>query len=336
MPFIKWTDIEGLHNIVKSVKYRQDRLSIAPPVVRYRGKIKLHGTNAGIRIEAGEVKAQSRGRDITPEDDNMGFAAWVDERKGMFEALACDETVVIFGEFCGRGIMKGVSIAQIDRKVFCIFAVQVGDDLITDPEAIYGYLAGATDEDVDWIDGSNDIYILPWAGDEIVADYGDRTKLVAFQDAVNEIVLQVEACDPWVKAVFGIEGTGEGLVYYPVVDDASPPREDITNLMFKAKGKKHRVKASKKAVQIDPDVLASITEFVDAFVTEARCEQALTEACGGEFDVRKTGLFIKWMGQDVKKESKAELIASGLNWKQVSKAVGTRAREWYVAKATAL
>jgi hypothetical protein len=37
-----------------------------------------------------------------------------------------------------------------------------------------------------------------------------------------------------------------------------------------------------------------------------------------------------WLGADVKKESVNELEASGLEWKQVSKAVNQYAREWFL------
>lgn len=46
------------------------------------------------------------------------------------------------------------------------------------------------------------------------------------------------------------------------------------------------------------------------------------------------GPFLKWFGQDVEKESKAELEASGLKWDQVAKEVQVAARNWYKAKAT--
>jgi hypothetical protein len=99
--------------------------------------------------------------------------------------------------------------------------------------------------------------------------------------------------------------------------------------MFKAKGQKHRVKESKQAVQVSPDVLASVEEFARVFVTEARCRQGLTVACSGEASPKNTGNFMKWIVGDVEKESKDDLDASGLTFKQVVAAVQRLSREWY-------
>jgi hypothetical protein len=101
--------------------------------------------------------------------------------------------------------------------------------------------------------------------------------------------------------------------------------------MFKAKGEKHKVVKTKEAVQVDPEVAKSIGDFVTMFVTEARCEQGLN-AIGNVLDMKKTGDFLKWLSQDVLKESTAELEASQLTWEQVQKAVQVAGREWYSRK----
>jgi hypothetical protein len=46
--------------------------------------------------------------------------------------------------------------------------------------------------------------------------------------------------------------------------------------------------------------------------------------------------FLKWISQDIAVEGKVELEASGLTWKQVSKAISRRALSWYKAKITAV
>lgn len=58
------------------------------PVVTYRAKIKLHGTNAGIQITPeGEVAAQKRSQIINSQNDNAGFATWVAKNIKYFERL---------------------------------------------------------------------------------------------------------------------------------------------------------------------------------------------------------------------------------------------------------
>lgn len=358
MPFRRWTDIESLHHVVRNYKkYREvvdsgviegkEPGSWTPPTIVYRGKIKLHGTNAGVRVESdGTVYAQSRESDVGITDvdsgnpDNAGFAAWVRENAKWFRDRAYKTgTTVFFGEWCGQGINKGCAIHQIGRKVFAIFAVQYDEgledhrSLMVDPDQIMDQFTGR--------DLPEDIYILPWYGDEITINYADRANIEAAIEIINAEIEKVEHLDPWVKEVFDADGIGEGIVYYPITDNVHEGFEDrevITRPMFKAKGEKHKVQRTKnkQAVQIDPDVLASIEEFVAAFVTEARCEQGVAAACDGSFAPNLTGKFLGWMGKDVEKEAKAELEASGLTWKQVAGPVNNAARAWYLAKAKAI
>lgn len=78
---------------------------------------KIDGTNACIIIENGEiVGVQSRSRLITPDNDNYGFAGWVDRNK--------DELVKLgdgyhYGEWAGNGIQKNHH--NIDGKKLFLF-----------------------------------------------------------------------------------------------------------------------------------------------------------------------------------------------------------------------
>ena len=65
---------------------------------------KMDGTNACIVIEDGElIGCQSRKRIITPDDDNFGFARWVEENKDELLDLGDGRH---FGEWVGLGIQK--------------------------------------------------------------------------------------------------------------------------------------------------------------------------------------------------------------------------------------
>jgi hypothetical protein len=110
----------------------------------------------------------------------------------------------------------------------------------------------------------------------------------------------------------------------------------FTNLCFKAKGEKHRVIKTNTAVQIDPSVAATVDQFVDLVLTEARLEQGATTVNSGNplgFDKRLTGAFVSWVLSDVQKETGGELTASGLDWKAVQKPLTDKARKWYLSKS---
>lgn len=332
---IRWPSIESLFNIRRNMAKAGTERKIT-----YLAKVKLDGTNAGVQVaKDGTVAAQSRTKIITPEDDNMSFAKWVESRKDYFSSLATDEHLVIFGEWCGKGIQKGTAIAQLDGKVFVIFAIQYGgvngepSRMDINPVTIYDVLGEGHPDD---------IRVLSFFGDPIQIDFTNVDILKLQAEELNKIVAEVEACDPWVKNTFDIEGIGEGIVMYPLPDGVTNPAPmmpiivdpfEYSELVFKAKGEKHKVVKTKQPVQIDPEVAKNIDEFVALFVTEARLNQIADKTT---FEPKNTGLFLKEFSQDVQKESIAELEASGLTWKQIAKGVSTAARTWFINKCKEL
>jgi hypothetical protein len=80
---------------------------------------KLDGTNAQVFVgEDGTVLAGSRTRWITPQDDNYGFARWVDEHR---EELALLGPGHHFGEWWGQGINRNYGLKE---RRFSLFNVQ--------------------------------------------------------------------------------------------------------------------------------------------------------------------------------------------------------------------
>ncbi len=77
---------------------------------------KIDGTNAAIIINEQGIFAQSRTRLITPEDDNFGFARWMQENA---EQLIQDLGIGYhYGEWWGIGIQRGYGL---DHKRFSLF-----------------------------------------------------------------------------------------------------------------------------------------------------------------------------------------------------------------------
>lgn len=314
--FVRWPDIVSLFNVRK---FLRDQNSLS--TINYRGKIKLDGTNCGIQVSTkGDVYVQSRSRIITADNDNMGCAAWALKNLDYFQSCATDKHIIIFGEYCGIGIQKGTAIASLNKKILAVFAIQQGNDFIICPDVIRSMLPQ-----------HDDIYVLPWYTDVITLDYSDEEALHNKAEEINNMVSSVEKCDPWVKDTFGIEGIGEGLVMYPIMKD--PTRIDrltYSELVFKAKGDMHKVVKTTKSVQINPEKVNSISEFVDLMVTENRLNQIAQRV--GNFSFGSITNFLRELGQDVKKESTAELEAANIEWKDVSKSVTNAARMWYIAK----
>ncbi len=328
---VNWPSIELLHNVRTGVRASAEIQGKPLPKIRYRAKVKLDGTNAGIQIHSdGRVVAQSRTQTLDTENDNLGFGAWVARQRQYFSALKKPELFVIFGEWCGQGIQKRAAISKIDRKVFVVFAVQFGEGaslaprLVTEPAALRALLPEHPD-----------VFVLPWFDDVFELDFGNDDALRAAAASVSEAVARVEAEDPFVAATFGIHGLGEGLVLYPMLGGETHDRKELVELIFKAKGEKHQTVRQKQPAQIDPEKSRGIDEFVELVATDARLEQGVTEACGGAFDSARIGAFLKWMATDVQKECGAELERSGLAWADVNRAVSNKARSWFLEKARA-
>ena len=315
---VNWPDITSLFNVNK---YLQDNNEARP--IHYRSKIKLDGTNAAIQIfPDGTLICQSREEILSPEKDNAGFARWVEENKEYFQSIKVQEPIIIFGEWCGQGIQKRCSISKIDKKIFAVFVIQYDQEFDINPETIR-----------DVLPEHKQVYVIDFHN-EMILNYENRELLTHQAEKLAKLIEEIEQCDPWVQSVFGIEGLGEGLVFYPVNESKIVDskilidRSFYKDFVFKAKGAKHAVVKTKTPVQIDPEVAASIDEFVDLFVTENRLEQIAGKT--GDIDVKKTGQFLQAFNNDVIKESQAELEVSKLTWKDVSSAVSTKARNWYL------
>lgn len=79
---------------------------------------KIDGTNAQIIItEDGQIGAASRTRLITPQNDNLGFARWVEENKDELLKLGPGRH---FGEWWGAGIQRRYGLTD---KRFSLFNV---------------------------------------------------------------------------------------------------------------------------------------------------------------------------------------------------------------------
>lgn len=342
MAVIAWTEIEALYNVRKYSAAHPEILN-GNSVVHYRPKVKLHGTNAAVQCHAdGRIIAQSRTNELFaaqviagtafPGNDNAGFARWVKDNETLWQDTRDNarSDVIIFGEWIGPGIQKGVAVSEIPKKCFAVFAARpladglpLGDELWVDPSILQELVAGIPDT-----------YVLPWYNEGIELDWSKTAEeLMVRATEINQWVGEVEANDPWVEATFNVKGTGEGLVFYPTSKDHLG-LANFNNLVFKAKGEKHKNIKTASPAQLAPEAAASINGFVDMVLTDARLEQGVRVVAGElNFDARNTGNFVKWICEDVKKETQDELEASKLEWKQVQKPLSEKARNWFLSQA---
>lgn len=291
------------------------------PKLTFTGTVKLHGTNAAIVYDERGYTFQSRERVLTREADNAGFMAHMEQHllpvSVLFQRIAelnnhntvAIDTIVVYGEWCGGNIQKGVAITGLP-KMFVIFAVQINDQWVETPDIS-----------------------CPEASIYSIKQYLDYTVDIDFehpeeaQNQLAKLTEVVEACCPVGKA-FGVEGVGEGIVWRCVSDPSS-------KYWFKVKGKKHSASKVKTLASVDVEAVTQINEFVAMAVTEARLEQALHNLINEQlkpFTMSSMGDFIRWVHQDVLKEEADTLQASGIDYKKLGSPIALAARRWFITK----
>lgn len=311
-------------------------LSRPLPTITFVGHVKLHGTNAGIQLDAaGKLSAMSKEREITPDCDNHGFAERVLVQGGqdmdrllkiLKDTTPADirDRVVqwnVYGEWVGKSINAKTAIGKLTDRWVLFNVLYTLDD---GKEVWYpaNHLAKAWHDAYppsDWI-----FFISDYATYYAKIDFNDPG---AALDQLEKWTLEVEEDCPVARAMGGDPGIGEGIVwavYLPVYG----------HQWFKTKGSKHKGTKNSRLVQIDPEVMASQEAFVDAVLTESRLEQGfdLIKAEHGKVTLDHTGDFLKWIGQDVLKEESDTLAASGLTRKDVMGAIGRRAKAWLMPR----
>ena len=327
----EFPSIDQLYHLFKRVRdsanYNQLPQSELP-VVEVVGHVKLHGTNAGIVI-AGLGKrpsAQSRTRPITVNDDNAGFAMFVETiPQDVVDRLYIEfnpigkGVLTLFGEWCGGNIQSGVALNECPKH-FVAFGAHVSDD------AEGTFVAFNYDHSVNE-HGIYNIGQIPAFVVTIDFRKEDQTEL---EEHLSALTKQVEDECPWSKQIFGVSGIGEGIVW-------DRPYPFAGFYRFKTKGEKHSVRKSKvgKVVQADPEKAKNVTECVDIILTEARMKQ-MVDKYELAFTYQNIPEFLKQVCSDCAKEEIEVVIASGLEWSDVAKVIQNRARNWFLEKVKAI
>jgi len=305
------------------------------PTLRFKGTVKLHGTNAGICFNNEDgMWAQSRENIITPESDNAGFAFFVESNREIFESMFAHvaehhnidlntNTLSIFFEWAGSGIQKNVGISEIKKTAF-IIGIKVTPHVENDEERKI--------KPAYWIDSSNiravekRIYnILDFKTYEIDIDFNKPNESI---NKIIELTLEVENNCP-VSKEFGVDGIGEGIVFSTEFNG--------NVIRFKSKGEKHAGKSKVKTLKsVDNEKISALIELANKVTPEWRLDQMLTNTFnlinGGELDIKRLGDYIKNVTSDVVKEDIDIIAESGFEFKDIVKYVSEIAKKYFLAK----
>lgn len=293
------------------------------PTVKFRGTVKLHGTNAGVRVHPdGRVTAQGRTRELNIQADSFGFAHFVHGRGFVFDTLRRffglgNHDVTFFGEWCGQGIQKGVAVSSVPKHLVVFSAFDHTDEVwIELPE--YEFNASVLETL-----NSHNVWLITQAPMyEVTIDFNDP---VPAAELVSQYTLQVENECPWGK-LQGVSGMGEGIVW---ISYDYPKR-----LRFKSKGEKHKkVGTERKRAEVDPEKVASINALVDLLLPEWRLEQGFSYLRENNLPVANTstGEYLKWLAKDILKEESDRIAANPYPWKDLQGYIMRRGKEYFAA-----
>lgn len=324
MKHYNFGSIEQFRNICKQIKMEAEyqgkdadgnaiyNPNALKPVLTFTGTVKLHGTNAAIVYSKEHgLYAQSRERVLSIESDNAGFAFYVESNREYFEKKFAQimtddyDTVVIYGEWAGGNIQKGVGVCNVPKKFYpFLMKYFKGDELFLQEIPHGGH-----------DDSSLGIHpITQFDNFEMDIDF-NHPELV--QNELIRITEEVERECPVAKH-FGHSGIGEGVVWTTDWKGGQ--------YRFKVKGEKHSSSKVKTLASVDTDKIESCQKFAEYAVTESRFEQALQSVFpDGNLDVKQIGTLLKWLNTDIIKEEMDTLVANNLEFKEVVK---------YVADAT--
>lgn len=324
----EFSSIESFRHVVKHVRENSKYHGRPLPTLTYTGTVKIHGSNAGVRVTHSDVRPQKRTSVVDIGSDNYGFAAFVHPNKEMFRCMAESffghklkklDDVTFFGEWCGAGIQKNVAVANCEKH-FVIFNGWEQRKGYTSIESITTPLS----ELERW--NANGIYFIDQIpAYEIDIDFSDPESAL---QKMMDWTIEVETQCPW-GTFRGAEGIGEGLVWV-LTDDPSN-----SDMWFKTKGLKHKNEGGEtKRIEIDPVKVANKKAFLEAVLPEWRLEQGISQLKQDKLEIvpQSTGAYLKWICKDILKEEADILTANGLCWKDVQGDVTREARQYFLTE----
>ena len=322
---ISFPSIEQYRNVIKCVRDRAAYHKVPVPTLKFRGSVKIHGTNAGVVMDlaTGEIWSQSREQLISVDKDNAGFARYVEDHKDTFTAFLNVARIVygigkadylaVYGEWCGQGILKGCAIHQLSKR-FIVFGIAA-----VTPTGTEGDVNNSDDRDWFTPEQVNDVFVGLFGSNEAgdVLTYRDHPDVGIYsvfmlptfemtidfirpeesQNQLVELTAAVEKECP-VGKHWGVSGVGEGIVWKCYETFLIPNNNTegevkavglipfrTSDLVFKVKGAKHSESKTTQTSLVDVEKMRSVNEFVEKVVTENRLSMVIEKMKAENIDV---------------------------------------------------
>jgi len=321
-----FTDIGQFRDAIRKIKSNYDYqghdtngdpiyLHTQPyPTLRFRGTVKLHGTNSAVVAYKNnneiryEFQCRERILSLTYDNSNFMLTMLNKDYKSLFNNIVFSDSCVIYGEWCGKGVQKGMAISELP-KMFVIFAIRI-DDVYQDMEK-FKYLKN---------EEQNIYNIMQFETYTIDIDINNPELI---QNKLIDLTLNVEAECP-IGKYFDVIGIGEGIIWEYIDNDK--------RYVFKVKGEKHQNSKVKTLTTINVEEIQNIKEFVEYAVTENRLAQGIDKMNELKIplEMKSTGDYLRWIYNDVIKEELDTIVENGIDVKKIGSAISAKARTYWI------
>lgn len=304
--------MKSITNFASMYSYNSGELD---RVVEYVYKPKLHGTNVSILMDKdGKFECRSKNRVLSINNDHMEFCQMMEKhRESLLEELKHkdQQTITLFGEWAGPGVQRSDAVSKMDKKRLFIFSME-SNGMFYGDKILYNQYG-------------DDIYELPIL-DRRKINFYHRADVQAEVDLINKIVDTYEVEDPYIKGMFKLEGSGEGIVGAPIFME---DRNEWFSHAFKAKTEAHRVKKTNLPAAVREPLPQEAFEFAETYATLPRLKQCITELSIETPSMKDTANVLQWMHTDIVKESVEDLKQMNVGYKTISKAINPRIVEMW-------
>ena len=289
------------------------------PTVEFIGTTKIHGTNAGIGYDptTNTLWAQSRQHILSENSTNAGFYTYVMSNKSYFLNMLSNINskfpIILYGEWCGSGIQKGVAVSKLQRRLI-IFAIKIVED-----EKHMTWLSRVEIEKF----FSPEHFVWNVYCFETFTILIDFNNMKESQNILIEITDKVEKECPAGK-YFDVSGIGEGVVW-----------SNELYGRFKVKGMEHSSSHVTTLAGVDVEKLNSVKEFVKYAMTENRLNQGIEYVFTMNSlvpDIKQIKKFLVWIVEDISREEADTLKENNLIPEDVTKEVTSKARDWFLER----
>lgn len=341
--FVPYRKTEDLKNKWKNTSKWAYHLGTKVSQINLTGTVKVHGTNMGISYwNDKSVNVQTRNELVIPTvtHDTFGMNVYLAQLSpqtvmDMLSPLIGDATgIIMYGEFFGRGIQKGVAVSECNKSFMVFSVVRLYDDVDENGEHCWKR-EHLPVESIPSIPEKNFYRSCDFK------QYNVTFEGVVDRDVLMKHTLEVEENCP-VGTTINPEcesRIGEGIVWDGEVVLENGERQHI---LFKTKGDKHKRAAgsakSKEKPERTPEQNSVVRRFFEVAVTNDRLEQGFEylNTIGLLHEVKNIGHYIKWVLNDISTEHASDiteiLYPVALDWLSVRKEVTETVRNYFLNK----